>query len=183
VVSSPADSPKSIVFPPEETVRNCWFGLDLLAKKAREDWEHAGEVWSELVSKHHAALRRMVSSGDLDPNIAQQMQTAFEQAANHVERINSNSVSCYESMETTSFFARDDLNQQSEVLQEFSDEIDPLVLEEIQATIAYDITYFELAISSQAGRELNELFTSGEMDITPEALEAAQLLVDIIMGD
>jgi hypothetical protein len=179
----PSNTPKAASISPEERIRECWLNLEVLAKKAREDGEHAGEVRGELVNEHQAALLIMINSGDLDPNIAQEMQTAFEQASSHVEGINSNFVMCYESIETTSFFARDDLIQQADVLQELSADIDPSVLEEIQTTIAYDITYFDLVASSMAGRELNEQFEAGEMDILPEALEAAQLLVNIIQGD
>jgi hypothetical protein len=68
-------------------------------------------------------------------------------------------------------------------LQEISGDIDPSVLEEIQAAIAYDLTYLDLTVSSVAGRELIEQFMAGEMDIIPEALKAAQLLVDIILDD
>ena len=183
VMATPSDTPKATVFPPEERIRECWRNLDLLAREARKDGEHSSKLWSTLVNEHQAALLIMVNSGDLDMKVAQQMQNVFKRAANHIEGIYSTFVMCYESMETTLFFARDDLLQQAEVLQEFSDDIDHVVLEEIRTAIAYDITYFELAFSPRAGMELNEQFEAGEMEIIPEALEAAQLLVDITLSD
>ncbi len=183
VIAIPSNTPEATPLPPEDLIRECWLNLDLLAKKAHEDGEHAGEVWSKLVNQHQAALLIMVNSGDLDMKVAQQMQDVFKHAANHIEGIYSTFIMCYESMETTLFFARDDLLQQADVLQEFSDDIDPVVLEEIRTAIAYDITYFELAFSPRAGMELDEQFKAGEMDIMPEALEAAQLLVDILLSD
>jgi hypothetical protein len=66
----PSNTPETTSLSPEERIRECWLNLDLLAKKAREDGEHAGEVWGELVNEHQAALFIMINSGDLDLNIA-----------------------------------------------------------------------------------------------------------------
>ena len=55
------------------------------------------------------------------------------------------------------------------------------MVEEVQAAIARDIALFEAAAGPEAGFELIQQFEAGEIEASPEAVEAARILVDLIL--
>jgi hypothetical protein len=78
---------------------------------------------------------------------------------------------------------RRDLIRQAELLCETASDLDPVVVEEVQAAIERDIAFFEATASPGAGSKLIEQFEAGEIEASPEAVEAARILVDLILGE
>jgi hypothetical protein len=170
---------------PRGRLRNCWLRLDWLAQKTREtppeNYEQGEQARDKLVAEHRAALDDLVAAGELDAVVADQMQVAFDEAAFHAWRNNA-PITCYEAL-PIEYGARDDLIQQAELLREAASDLDPAVVEEVQAAIARDIALFEAATGPGAGFELIQQFEAGEIEASPEAVEAARILVDLLLGE
>jgi hypothetical protein len=170
---------------PQGRLRNCWLRLDWLAQKTRETpperYEQGEQARDKLVAEHRAALDDWVAAGELDAAVADQMQVAFAEAAFHAWRNNA-PMTCYEAL-PIEYGARDDLIQQAELLREAASDLDPAVVEEVQAAIARDIALFEAATGPGAGFELIQQFEAGEIEASPEAVEAARILVDLLLGE
>ena len=170
---------------PRGRLRHCWLRLDWLAQKTREipseNYEQGEQARDELVAEHRAALDDLVAAGELDTDVADQMQVAFDEAAFHAWRNNA-PMTCYMEMPIESV-ARGDLIQQAELLREAASDLDPAVVEEAQAAIARDIAFFEAAAGPEAGTKLIEQFEAGGIKASPEAIEAAHILVDLLLEE
>ena len=170
---------------PRGRLRNCWLRLDWLAQKTREippeNYEQGEQARDKLVAEHRVALDDLVTAGELDAAVADQMQVAFTEAAFHAWRNNA-PMTCYEAL-PIEYGARDHLLQQAELLREAASDLDPAVVEEVQAAIARDIALFEAAAGPEAGMKLVEQFEAGEIEASPEAVEAARTLVDLLLGE
>jgi hypothetical protein len=162
-------------------VRKCWLRLDWLAQRTQENYEQGDQARDELVADHRAALDELVAAGELDAAVADQMQVAFAEAAFHAWRNNA-PMTCYIAL-PIEYWARDDLLRQAELLRKAASDLDPAVVEEVQAAIARDIAFLEAAASPEAGHELLEQFEAGEIEASPEAVEAARILLDLILGE
>jgi hypothetical protein len=166
-------------------LRNCWLRLDWLAQKTRETppekYEQGERARDKLVAEHRAALDDLIAAGELDAAVADQMQVAFDEAAFHAWRSNA-PMTCYIAP-PVEYVARDDLLLQAEVLREAASDLDPAMVGEVQAAIARDIAFFEAATGPQAGYELIEQFEAGEIEASPEAVEAARILVDLLLKE
>jgi hypothetical protein len=169
---------------PRGRLRHCWLRLDWLAQQTREtppeNYEQGEQARDELAAEHRAALDDLVAAGELDAAVADQMQVAFDEAAFHAWRSNA-PITCYVAL-PVEHVARDDLIQQVELLREAASDLDPAVVEEIQAALARDIAFFEAAAGPSAGTKLIEQFEAGEIEADPEAAEAARFLVDLLLG-
>ncbi len=167
---------------PRERVRDCWSRLDWLAQKALdyENYETGKEARDELIAEHRAALDDLVAAGELDATVADQMQVAFNEAAFHAWRDNA-PITCYIAL-PIEYEPRSDLVKQAELL-ESADGLDPVTVEKVQAAIARDITFFEIAASSELGYELLDQLEAGEIEASAEAIEAARTLMSLILGE
>jgi hypothetical protein len=170
---------------PRGRLRHCWLRLDWLAQKTREtppeNYKKGEQARDELVAEHRAALDDLVATGELDAAVADQMQVAFSEAAFHAWRNNA-PMTCYIEMPIEAV-ARGDLIRQAELLPEMASDLDPAVVEEVQAAIARDIALFEAAAGPEAGAKLIEQFEAGEIEASPEAVEAARILVDLLLEE
>ena len=167
---------------PRERVRDCWSRLDWLAQKARdyENYEAGEKARDELIADHRAALDDLVAAGELDAAVADQMQVAFSEAAFHAWRDNA-PITCYIAL-PVEYGPRSDLVRQAELLKA-ADGLDPATVEKVQAAIARDITFFEVAAGPEPGYELLEQLEAGEIEASAEAIEAAHTLVSLILGE
>ncbi len=80
-----------------QRLRDCWLRLDWLAEQSQQGRVQGGEAKNELIEEHRAALDSLIASGELDKEVADQIQYAFGAASNHV--FDSNwplSITCYE---------------------------------------------------------------------------------------
>jgi hypothetical protein len=86
-------------------------------------------------------------------------------------------------MKTSIFQSYEDLVHQAELLQKVSLDFDPAKVEMVQIAIAEDILFFEM-ISNQENREqlLNQ-YMSGELELKTGTIEAARILVNLILGE
>jgi hypothetical protein len=166
---------------PQGRLRSCWLKLDWLARRARGDYERGERARDELVAEHRAALDDLVATGELHAAVADQMQVAFREASYHVWRSNA-PMTCYIAP-PVEYDARRDLIRQAELLYETASDLDPVVVEEIQAAIERDIAFFKATAGLGAGSKLIEQFKASEIEASPEAAEAARILVDLLLGE
>ena len=73
--------------------------------------------------------------------------------------------------------------RQTELLQEVSRDIDPATIKEVQVAIAEDIRFFEMIHSRETRDQLLQQFLVGEIEIRAGTNEAAQILVNLVLGD
>ena len=81
------------------------------------------------------------------------------------------------------FQIRDDLIRQAELLGELPADIDPSTVGKVQAAIAYDIAFFEMVCNQETRRQLFKQYITGEIDIQTGTIEAAQMLVNLMLGE
>jgi hypothetical protein len=182
-----------------ERLRSCWLRFDWLEKQA-SDWDHSekGErALAELVSEHRAALDELVTLEELVSDVADLVQEAFAEAAYHVWRINCG-MTCYEPMPGPEYtpYARGQLVQQAEILADLADDatVDQETVARAQAAVEQGIVFLGLsdeeekalydALVEAAGDTYSyPTFEELELEITPEAAEAARFLVELLLGD
>jgi hypothetical protein len=185
-------------------LRQCWLGLktvnEEIAEYFRQNWDRiSGMAWRERIAEEEAVPRKraathqqlldaLVARGLLEEPVARHMQVAFEEAIYHPIRSRK---TCYIGIDTA-YAPRRDLLQQADVLNKVSEDLDPSTVAKAQAAIAQDIAFFETfatfgtfttfgtARVSKARRDnrvqLEEDYRTGNLEASPEALEAARLL-------
>jgi hypothetical protein len=140
-------------------------------------------------------LSECVAAGELSEAVADQVQAAFDAAAYHVWRSNA-PITCYEPMMVDYKPASSgQLAQQAALLATMSEKggLDPEVVARAQAAIERDIAFLNLSSTEtqllyerlvQASREGQGIptFEELELEITPEAVQAAQFLVELLPG-
>ena len=181
-----------------DCLRQCWLRLDLLAEET-QDWnnyERGEQALSKLIADHQAALDELVAAGELDTDVADQAQTAFGAAAYHVWRSNA-PITCYEAVlvdyKPTS---SSQLARQAELLVEMaaSGDLDPATVTQAQAAIERDIVFLNLSgaetqalydelIAAAGDSYTFPSFDELDLEITPEAAEAARFLVKLLLGE
>ncbi len=177
-------------------LRECWLSLEKLAQETQKDFERAEQMKSDLLGDHRAALDDLVASGEISPVAAEQVQIAFQEATYHVWRSNA-PITCYEPVlldytPTSS----EQLTQQVTLLAEIAEhtDIDEKTIVQAQAALERDIAFLSLSneetqllyekLIAAVGDTFNfPSFDEIDLEITPEAMEAAQLLVDTILED
>jgi hypothetical protein len=182
-----------------ERLRSCWLQLDWLAEQASDwnDYEKGDRALEQLRTEHRAALDELVVAGELEADVADCAQVAFDEAAFHVWRANCG-MTCYEPLVCPDYTAAgsDQLVQQAELLADLADDdsVDQDTVARTRATIERDIAFLNL--SSQDEQALyNELmdpsgtdclhlpFDQLELEITPEVAEAARFLVELLLEE
>jgi len=178
-----------------DRLRDAWAGLDELARDAK-DYEKGDKTRGKLVSDHLAALDGLVRSGELDASTAGDIHLAFESAAGHVWRANA-PITCYVPAPYPQYrvMGASDLAQQSEILAEMAarSDMDPATVAQAQASIERDIAF--LSLSSDDEQALIEALQQSpdgiwayptlealNLEIPPDAVAAARVLVDALLG-
>lgn len=180
---------------PRGRLRQAWFRLSDLANTTKKNYERGEELLNQLTSDHRAALDDLIASGELETKVADPIQEAYEAASWHIWRSNA-PMTCYEPMIGPEYTpsSSDQLAKQSEILAEMAGKsvIDPETLAQAQATIERDITF--LALSDEDTQALYEKIRQAagdagypqldeiDLEVSPEAAEAARYLVDILLG-
>lgn len=182
---------------PRERLRSCWFSFDWLKEQASDwsDHEKGEKALQQLGDDHRAALDELVGAGELESVVAGEVHVAFEAAAWHVWRANCG-MTCYEPMPGPEYtpFASSQLVSQAEILEDLSDDaaIDRGVVAKAQAAVERDITFLNLsgkeekalydALIAAGGESYNyPPFDELELEITPEAAEAARFLIELLL--
>jgi hypothetical protein len=86
-------------------------------------------------------------------------------------------------MKANLFLTQHDLMRQAELLQEVSVDIDPATVDLIQIAIAEDIQFFEMLHNQETRNQLLERFLAGEIEIRAGTIEAARILVNLVLGE
>lgn len=152
-------------------LRECWLALDDPALRSFED----NDFSRELRQRHDGALAALVESTKFDAAVADEIDAAFEEAIAHIQR---QQATCYIALPPV-FAPREDLVQQAALLEEMATEgdIDPETVAQAQAALERDITWLA---QFHAGEEPGEL---DGIEVTPEATEAARILIELLLGD
>ena len=178
-----------------ERLRACWLGLEGIAQRAQDDPDGAEQEKLALEAEHRAALDALVPLAELRAAVADDVQVAFEAAAYHVWRANA-PITCYEPVliDYTPTSSQQ-LTAQAAVLAEMADDgaIEKDVVAQAQAAIERDIAF--LSLSQEEIQTLYQEITEGSIDgsipsfdemaleVTPEAVEAAQFLVGLLLKE
>jgi len=171
-----------------DRLRRCWWDLDLLARDAR-DLEKGQQALQKFTAEHRAALDALVAAGQVSPEVADDLQVAFEGAAYHVWRANA-PITCYIiAPPLYEFQSNVDLAQQAELLEEMAKKgaLDPDTVARARAAIERDIAWRSLTAEEQeaileAAQQakyppLEEL----GLEIPASAREAARILVELLL--
>ena len=180
-----------------DRVRDCWLRFDWLAEETRDwDSEQRGQrALDKLIRDHRVALDELVAAGELDAAVAEHVQAAFDAAAQHVWRANA-PITCYkETMINYRPASSDQLTQQAAILAEMADDanLDAQTVAQAQSAIERDITFLNLSNDEVQDlyREVEKLVQAGiappfdevELQVTPEAVRAAQFLVALLLEE
>lgn len=151
-------------------LRECWFRLGdpQLQSFTEADFSR------DLREPHRLMLDELVQAGKMDARVAEQIQIAFDQAIIHIQR---QTVECYEAF-PVEYYPRQDLAQQRAALEEMAGKsgIDPATVEQAQEALARDIAWLD---DFQAGWVPGAL---EEVEPDPAAVEAARILVELLLG-
>ena len=183
-----------IVGSPRDRLRSCWLQLDWLAQQAQDDYDRGERARKKLAADHRAALDDLVDSGELDADVADELDAAFGSAIVHVLMANA-PITCYKTAEPNYIpVSADQLAQQAELLTEMAEDgnVDSVAVAQAQTAVERDIAF--LALSDKERRDLNaELWAAAgdsydfpsfdelDFEITPEATEAARFLVEVLL--
>ena len=130
-------------------------------------------------AEHRAALDGLVGAGELAPAVADCVQMAYEEAAFHAWRNNA-PITCYIAL-PVEYDPRADLLGRADALADVSD-ADPETVELARAALARDVAFFTaLEADSDKGSELLTQWQEGEIEVDPDAAEAAAFLVDLLL--
>ena len=151
----------------------------------------------QLGDDHRAALDELVADGELESVVADEVHVAFQAAAWHVWRANCG-MTCYEPMPGPEYtpFASSQLVNQTELLEDLADDasVDQDIVAKAQVAVERDITFLNLtgkeekalydALIAAGGESYNyPPFDELELEITPEAAEAARYLVELLLTE
>lgn len=180
---------------PRDRLRDCWQRLNGLAEETQgaKHIEQGEETRDQLVREHQAALNELIAGGDLLPEVADQVQTAFDAAAYHVWRSNA-PITCYEPVlidyKPTS---SGQLVAQAELLAD-SDDLASDTVAIAQAAIARDVAFLNLSsggvnalyeklLKAASDGQSPPSFDQVDLDVTPESAQAAQFLVELLLNE
>jgi hypothetical protein len=76
-----------------------------------------------------------------------------------------------------------DLLKQAEILQEVSVDLDPATVDLIQFAITEDMQFWEMLYNEETKNQLLERFLTGEIDLRAGTIEAARILVNLVLGE
>jgi len=175
-----------------DRLRLYWLRFDELAQRSPEDTENSlGQEW---IAGHRLALNELIANGELALPAADLVQEAYEAAVYHVWRSNA-PITCYEAvMLDYAPSSAGVLVEQSQVLDQIAAEgtIDPATLAKAQAALEHDLSFYALSEaevqtlydqllkdSQETGQPIPS-FEALSLELTPEAREATQFIVDLL---
>jgi hypothetical protein len=152
-------------------LRECWVDLGHPKLQSFEDTDFS----RALRQRHDDALSALVESGELDAAVADEIAAAFEEAVSHIQR---QQATCYIAL-PPEFTPRENLVQQAQALEELAEEgdLDPEAVAQAQAALERDVAWLARFHAGELPGDMDEI------EITPEAAEAARVLVELLLGD
>jgi hypothetical protein len=151
--------------PDWQALRACW--LDLSDSRLQSYQDNA--FIKDLRQRHARALDALVTSGELESPVAEQIGIAFEQAVAHIQR---QMATCYIAL-PPEFMPREDLVKQAAALHEMAAQSDiaPATLTQAQAALERDLAWLAQFDSGQTPADWATLTAP------PAAIQAAHILV------
>jgi hypothetical protein len=86
-------------------------------------------------------------------------------------------------MKSNVFYTYDHLVKQADVLQEVSIDIPASTVDRVQVAISEDILFFDMVCNGETSPQMLEKFLSGKIDIRAGTIEAARILVNLVLGE
>jgi len=150
-------------------LRECWLDLKDPQLQSYEDNDFA----KNLRQRHAEALDALVANGEFNSAVAGEITVAFEQAIAHIQR---QMATCYIAL-PPEYFPREDLILQAAALNEMADksEIDPDTVAQVQTALERDLEWLSQFSAGQAPGQLETI------EATPEAMQAARILIDLLL--
>ncbi len=179
--------------PTRQRLRLYWLRFGELAESSREDTED--KFGQELIAGHRAILDELVTSEEVSASAADLVQEAYSAAVYHVWR-SSAPITCYAVMGP--LYDADSasmLVSQAAILNQLAEQgqIDPNALAKAKAALEHDMSFY--ALSDKEVQDLYQHLLAGaesgssmpsfealDLELTPEAKEATQFLIDLLMG-
>ncbi len=187
------DDPPTATPSARDRLRRCWLQFDRLTLEMQQDPRQGEETMHRLQTDHRAALDELVAAGALTFDVSQQVDMAFNAAVYHIWR--SYAATCYEAVlldyRPTS---RGQLIQQAELLDEIAatGSLDQGVVARAQAVVERDIAFLSLSDGEtealydaliKASDDTYDFppFEDLDLEISPEAAEAARFLTELLL--
>jgi hypothetical protein len=151
-------------------LRGCWLSLQDPQLQSFEDTDFS----KGLRQQHTEALDALVASGELERAVAAEIGVAFEQAVAHVQR---QMATCYIAL-PPEYMPRQDLMQQAAALEEMAEQsqIDQATVAQAQEAMQRDVEWLAQFGAGQTPGKLEEI------QATPQAVEAARILVELLLS-
>jgi hypothetical protein len=177
-------------------MREIWYDLDRLARDARTA-DKGERTRDRLVARHRTALDQLVDREGLDPDVADDLQVAFEAASYHIWRANA-PITCYLPSPYPEYriYSSSDLARQADLLAEMAvrSDIDQATVDQTRSVIERDIAY--LAMTSEDQQALIDAVVAAagdsmdypglydlDLDAPPSVKEAARILVEVLLKE
>jgi hypothetical protein len=179
---------------PRDRLRRLWFSFPELAEQTRAARSDEDAMGQAMIAEHRTELDAAVAAGGLSAPAADLVQEAFSAAVYHVWRSNA-PITCYEPMMVDYAPAGAQvLVKQAEILGELSAKgaIDAGTAARAQAALEHDLSFYELTNDEtqalyQRLMQQNQgavgpfpSFDELELELTPEAREAARFILDLL---
>ena len=178
-----------------ERLRQCWFSFDDLARQTAESATAEDTFRGQLSAEHRAALDELAARGEITLPVAALVQEAYDAALYHTWRSNA-PITCYEpAIVQYEPASAQVLVNQSAALEQVAAHgtVDPATLATARAAIEHDMAFYALTdqeVQARYARLYQEhqadfnfpSFEALPLDLTPEARQAAQFILDLLTG-
>ncbi len=179
---------------PRDRLRRLWFRFGELADETRSRSDSEDQLGQTMIADHRAELDGIVASGQLSAPAADLVQEAYAAAVYHVWRSNA-PMTCYQPMRVDYGPAgAGALLQQAEILGDLASQgtIAPATLSNAQAALEHDLAFYQLTDDETQALYRNVLeanqdegasipsFDDLELELTPDAREAARFILDLL---
>ena len=194
---APTDLPPTLSSTPAmERLRLNWLRFGELSQKTIAGENSDNALGQQMTADHRAALDELVALGELSASVADLIQESYGAAVYHVWRSNA-PITCYEPrIVDYAPSSADVLVKQSEVLNQIAAQgtIDPATLAGAQSALEHDLAFYDLSDEevkalydrlireSQVGGQPIPSFDALELELTPEAKDAAHFILDLLTG-
>jgi hypothetical protein len=153
-----------------------------------EDYERGQKLSEQLEADHRAALDELVQAEELDPAVAEQVQSIYDEAIYHVWR---SLATCYEAIPMPDYLpaARGQLMRQADLLAEMAEEgdLDPRAVAQAQTALERDVAFLNLTeeernalYASLSSGQIYPRYEELDLDVPPQAAQAAAFLTDLL---
>ncbi len=175
-----------------EHLRLYWLRFGELAENSRKDTEN--KFGQELITGHRAILDELVASQEVSAPVADLVHEAYTAAVYHVWRSNA-PITCYKPvMVNYAPTSAAILLEQSQVLNQIAESgtVDPTTLTKAQSALEHDMAFYalsdeevqalynQLIRDNQGTGQTIPSFETLSLELTPEAKEATEFIIDLL---